>query len=78
MRQALALPLVEPGISWANITRHAYTLAAAGVEVTRIACLMNLRCARMLEVLGGEPAAILITEVKPEDFNVDGNLSGES
>ena len=39
---------------------------------------MNLRCARMLEVLGGEPAAILIAEVKPEDFDVDGNLSGES
>ena len=25
-RQALALPLAEPGMSWADITRHVYTL----------------------------------------------------
>ena len=72
------MPLVEPGISWANITRHAYTLAAAGVEVMRIACLMNSWRTRMLELLGGEPAAIPIMEVKPEDFDFEGNLDGES
>ena len=36
MHQALALPLAKPGMLWANTTRHAYTLAAAGAEVTRI------------------------------------------
>ena len=75
--QALALPLAEPGMSWANIMRHVYTLAAAGAEVTRIACLMNLRRARMLKLLGGEPAAIPIVEVEPEEFDFEGNLNGE-
>ena len=64
-------------MSRADITRHAYTLAAAGAEVTRIACLMNLRCARMLELLGGEPAATPIVEVEPEEFDFKGNLNGE-
>ena len=77
-RQALALPLVECGMLWADITRHAYTLVAAGAEMTRIAHLMNLRCARMLKLLGGEPEAILIVEVDPEEFDFDGNLNGES
>ena len=76
--QELVLPLAAPGMSWANITRHAFTLAAAGAEVTRIAHLMNLQRARMLELLGGEPAAIPIMEVKPEEFNFEGNLNGES
>ena len=76
-RQALALPLVEPRISQADITRHAYTLAAVGVELTRIACLMNLQRARMLKLFGGKPAAILIVEVKPEDFDFNGNLNGK-
>ena len=49
-RQALVLPLAEPGMLRADIMRHAYMLAAAGVEVTRIVRLMNLRCARMLEL----------------------------
>ena len=53
-RQALALPLAESGMLWANIMRHAYMLAAVGVEVMRIAHLMNLQHARMLELLGGE------------------------
>ena len=75
--QALALPLAEPRISQANITRYVYTLAAAGAEVTRIARLTNLWCARMLQVLGGKLAAILIVEVEPEDFNFEGNLDGE-
>ena len=65
-------------MSRADITRHAYMLAAMGAEVTRIARLMNLRHARMLELLGGEPAAILIVEVEPEEFNFEGNLNGES
>ena len=77
-RQALALPLVTPGMSWADITRHAYTLVAAGVEMTRIAHLMNLRRARMLALLGGEPEAIPIVEVAPEDFNFEGNLDSKS
>ena len=77
-RQALTLPLVEPGMSRANIMRHVYTLVAAGTEMTRIACLMNLRRARMLKVLGGELVAILIMEVEPEEFNFEGNLNGES
>ena len=65
-------------MSRANITRHVYTLAAAGAEVTRIARLMNLRRARMLELLGGELAAIPIVEVEPEKFDFEGNLNGES
>ena len=76
--QALALPLAEPKMSWANITRHAYTLAAAGAEVTRIACLMNLRHARMLKLLGGEQEVIPIVVVEPEDFDFKGNPDGES
>ena len=76
--QALALPLAKPRMSRADITRYVYTLAAVGVEVTRIACLMNLRCARMLKLLGGEPAATPMVEVKPEEFNFNGNLDGES
>ena len=72
--QALVLPLVEPGISQANIMRHAYKLAAAGAEVTRIAHLMNSRCARMLELLGGKREVIPIMEVEPEEFDFDGNL----
>ena len=78
IHQALALPLVEPGISRANIMRHAYTLAAVGVEVTRITRLMNSQCTRMLELLGGKPAAIPIVEVEPEDFDFNGNLNGKS
>ena len=77
-RQALALPLAAPGMSRADITRHAYTLVAAGVEMMRIARLMNLRRARMLELLGGELEAIPIVEVAPEDFDFEGNLDGES
>ena len=64
-------------MSWANIMRHAYTLAAVGAEVMRIACLMNLQCTKMLELLGGEPAAILIVEVEPEEFDFEGNLDGK-
>ena len=72
------MPLAKPRMSRADITRHAYTLAAAGAEVTRIARLMNLQCARMLELLGGELAAIPIVEVEPEEFDFEGNLNGES
>ena len=78
MHQALALPLAEPGISWADITRYAYMLAAVGVEVIRIACLMNLRHARMLELLDGKPAVTPIVEVEPEEFDFEGNLDSES
>ena len=52
-------------------------LAAAGVEVTRIAHLMNLWHARVLELLGGELAAILIVEVEPEEFDLEGNLNSK-
>ena len=45
--------------------------------MTRIARLTNLRCARMLELLGGELAAKLIAEVEPEEFDFEGNLNGE-
>ena len=76
-RQALALPLVERGMSQANIMRHVYTLAAAGAEMTRIARLMSLRCARILELLGGKLEAIPIMEVEPEEFDFEGNLNGE-
>ena len=65
-------------MSRADIMRHAYTLVAAGAEMMRIARLMNLQRTRMLELLGGEPEAIPIVEVEPEEFNFDGNLSGES
>ena len=53
-------------------------LAAAGAEVMRIARLMNLWHARMLDLLGGKPAAIPIVEVEPEEFDFEGNLNGES
>ena len=53
-------------------------LAAAGAEVMRIAHLMNLWCTRMLNLLGGEPAAIPIIEVEPEEFDFEGNLNGKS
>ena len=76
-RQALALPLAGRGMLWADIMRHAYTLVAAGVEMMRIARLMNLQRARMLELLDGEPVAILIVEVEPEEFDFEGNLNGE-
>ena len=77
MRQALALPLAECRMLRADIMRHVYTLAAVGAEVTRIARLMNLRRTRMLELLGGELAAIPIMEVEPEEFDFKGNLNGE-
>ena len=77
MRQALALPLAKPRISRADIMRYVYTLAAVGVEVTRIAHLMNLWCARMLKLLDGEPAATPIMEVEPEEFDFEGNLDSE-
>ena len=77
-RQALALPLAERGMSRADIMRHAYTLVAAEAEMTRIARLMNLRHARMLELLDGELVAIPIVEVEPEEFDFEGNLNGES
>ena len=72
------MPLVEHRMSRADIMRHVYTLVAAGAEMTRIARLMNLRCTRMLELLGGKPEAILIMEVEPEEFDFEGNLNGES
>ena len=75
--QVLVLPLAKPRMSRANITRYAYTLAAAGAEVMRIARLMYSQHTRMLELLGGEPAAILIVEVEPEEFDFDGNLDSE-
>ena len=78
MCQALALPLAKPGMSWANIMRHAYTLAAAGAEVMRIARLMNLWHTRMLKLLGGEREVIPIVEVEPEEFDFEGNLNGKS
>ena len=40
----------------------------------RIAHLMNLRCARLLELMGGQQEVIPITEVEPEEFDFDGNL----
>ena len=78
MCQALALPLAEPGMSRADITRHVYTLAAVGVEVTRVAHLMNLQHTRVLELLDGEREVIPIIAVEPEEFDFDGNLDGES
>ena len=65
-------------MSWADIMRHVYTLVAAGAEMMRIARLMNLRRARMLKLLDGEPVAIPIVEVEPEEFDFEGNLNGES
>ena len=77
MRQALVLLLVERRMLRADIMRHAYTLVAAGVEMMRIARLMNLWHARMLKLLGGKLEAILIVEVEPEEFDFEGNLNGE-
>ena len=76
--QALALPLAEPGMSWADTMRSVYMLAAVGVEVIAIACLMNSRWERLLTITGGTPEAILTVEVEPEEFNFEGNLDSES
>ena len=65
-------------MSRADITRHVYTLAAVGVEVTRVAHLMNLQHTRVLELLDGEREVIPIIAVEPEEFDFDGNLDGES
>ena len=73
----MVLPLAEPRILQADITRHAYMLAAVGAEVTRIVRLMNSWHTRMLKLLGGKLAAIPIVEVEPEDFDFNGNLNGE-
>ena len=78
MCQALALPLAKPGMSWADIMRHAYMLAAAGAEVMRIAHLMNLWHTRMLKLLGGKQEVIPIVVVEPEEFDFNGNLDSES
>ena len=75
--QALALPLTKPRMLWADIMRHVHTLAAAGAEVMRIACLMNLWHTRMLELLGGELVVTPIVEVEPEDFDFEGNLNSK-
>ena len=77
IHQALALPLAKPGMSWADIMRSVYTLAAVGVEMTVIACLMNLCWEQLLTIMGGAPAAIPIVEVEPEDFDFEGNLNSE-
>ena len=78
IHQALALPLAEPGMSRADITRSAYTLVAAGAEMTVIVCLMNLHQEQLLTLMGGMPEAIPIVEVDPEDFNFKGNLDSKS
>ena len=78
IRQALALPLAEPGMLRADIIRSVNTLAAVGVEATAIVHLMNLRREQLLALMGGALEAILIMEVDPEDFNFDGNLNGKS
>ena len=39
--QALAMPLAEPGMLQANITRSVFMFAAAGGEITMIVQLMN-------------------------------------
>ena len=38
----------------------------------------ELAAHQMLELLGGEPAAIPIVEVEPEEFDFEGNLDSES
>ena len=77
IRQALGLPLAVREMSRADTTRYAYTLIAAGAEMTALVCLMRLRRESLLEVLGGEPVAIPIVEVDPEDFDFDGNLRSD-
>ena len=77
IRQALALPLAEPGMSWANSMRSVYTLIAAGVEMLAIVHLMCLHRTRLLEVADGELAAILTVKMEPEEFNFDGNLHND-
>ena len=52
-------------------------LAAVGVEVMRISCLMNLWRARMLELLGSEREVIPIIAVEPEEFAFNGNLDSK-
>ena len=77
IHQALALPLAEPRMSQADITRSVYTLVAAGAEMTVIVHLMRLHWARLLAVMDGEPVAILIMEVEPEEFDFNGNLHND-
>ena len=68
------MPLAEPGVLQANITRSVNMLAAVGVEVIGVVHLINLCWERLLTVMGGTLEAIPIVEVEPEEFNFDGNL----
>ena len=77
IRQALAMPLAEPGMSWVNTMRSVYTLAAVGVEVIAIAHLMNSHRERLLAISGGALEVVPTVEVEPEDFDFKGNLNGE-
>ena len=77
IRQALALPLAEPGMLRADSMRSVYTLIAAGVEMAAIVHLMRLRRMWLLEIVDGELAAMPGIEVEPEDFDFDGNLRSD-
>ena len=77
IRQALALPLAEPGISQADSMRSVYMLIAAGAEMAAIVRLMRLRRMRLLEIVDGELAAMPGIEVELEDFDFDGNLRSD-
>ena len=74
IHQVLAMPLAEPRMSQADITRTVYMLAALWGEMIAIAHLMNSCCKQLLTITAGMPAAIPVMEVEPEDFNFDGNL----
>ena len=74
IRQALALPLAEPGMSRADSMRSVYTLITAGAEMVALVRLMCLCRMRLLEIADGELAAMPGIELEPEDFDLDENL----
>ena len=78
IHQVLALPLAEPGMSWADTMRSVYTLMAATAEMILIVCSMNLHHGRLLAIMDGVPAAIPIVEVEPEDFDFKGNTHDDA
>ena len=75
--QVLAMPLAKPGMLQVDIMSSVFTLVAVGVEVIAIDHLMNSCHVRLLIITGGTLEVILTMEVKPEEFNFEGNLHND-
>ena len=78
IHQVLAMPLAEPGMSQANITRSVYMLVATGGEVIEIAHLMNSCHKWLLAITGSMPEVLPIIQVEPEEFDFEGILHNDA